>query len=170
MHQDMHKNRSKLAGISFVRQLEQSRYCSRWRQPKVPPLSPEHRTMRSHLFGRTYPTSRTDKRPVLRQKSIPGSPFKSSQRPHPPLGLCQRGPLLWDSVPYHPMVPSCHRQTTPCRPGGVPMKISRPCQHSSLTTWQQPIVKPPCVHSQLLPVDVTNLKHAILRAETKHKA
>ena len=45
------------------------------------------------------------------------------------------------------------------------MQISSPCQHGSLTFRQEPILKPPGMHPELLPVEVTNLQHAILRKE-----
>ena len=165
MHQDMHRARSKLAGISVHPSKAQT----------IPALFRSHQaahhllshlqfpTVRSHLVT-TYPASRisTSKRPILSQERSPGPPFKSRQRSNPPLGLCQGSPLPWDPIPHHAVIPGHHCQTAPRRPGGIPMQIIRPCQHGSLTTRQKPILKPPGMHPKLLPVEVTYLYHAIL--------
>ena len=45
------------------------------------------------------------------------------------------------------------------------MQITHLSQHGSLTAGQEPLVKPPSMHSELLLVQVTNLKHAILSKE-----
>ena len=138
---------SKLASISIqLAQYEQSRHCSGFHHCCHHRCHPSIRAMRSRQPGPTDPTAITDKRPIVQQEPIPGPPFESSQRAHPPLGLRKRSPLLWNPVPYHPVVPCRHCHTSPCRPGGMPMKITSPPQHGSLTIRQQPIVGPPCMH------------------------
>ena len=121
----------------------------------------------SPLLGMTDPASRisTDKRPIPCKKPSPGPPVKSRKGTHPPLGLCKGSPLLWDPITQNPVIPSHHCQATPCQPGSMSMQISSPCQHGSLTSRQEPILKPPGMHPELLPVEVTNLQHAILRKE-----
>ena len=103
------------------------------------------------------PSIRTDKRPILRQEPSPGPSFKGRKRPHPPLSLRKGGPLPWDPIAHHAVVPGRHCKATPCRPSSIPMQIRRPRQHGRLTSRQEPVPKPPGMHSELLPVEVADL-------------
>ena len=107
----------------------------------------------------------TDKRAILRQEPSPGPTLESRKRPRPPLLLCQSSPLPWYPVPHYPVVPCCQSYPSPRRSSSVPMDITSPAQHGSLTSRQQPIPEPPCMHPELLPVEVLNLEHAKLGKE-----
>ena len=115
----------------------------------------------------TYPATPHPalKPPITRQEPRPRRPLERRNRTHLPLNLSHRRPFLGDPVAHRSVVPCGEEQPRSSRPRGMSVDVPNSPQHGRLVGRKPTIPEAPRMDPKLLPIEVTQLKHAMLGQE-----